>query len=46
MPKLYMKTRALICTVCVVNNRFPALFGLPWMKEIRLNFEQLIPQVL
>jgi hypothetical protein len=33
-------------TVHVVNQDFPALFGLPWMKSIRLDWENLLPAVL
>jgi len=33
-------------TVCVVNQDFPALFGLPWMKYIRLDWPSLLPEVL
>jgi hypothetical protein len=33
-------------TVRVVNKDFPSLFGLPWMKSIRLDWENLLPAVL
>ena len=41
----YKDQRALL-TVCVVNQDFPALFGLPWMKYIRLDWPSLLPEVL
>jgi hypothetical protein len=33
-------------TVCVVNQDFPAMFGLPWMDSIKLDWENLLPAVL
>ena len=33
-------------TVCVVNQDFPALFWLPWMKYIQLDWPSLLPEVL
>ena len=41
----YKNQKALL-TVCVVNQDFPALFGLPWMKYIRLDWASLLPEVL
>ena len=32
--------------MCVVNQDFPALFGLPWMKYILLDWPSLLPEVL
>jgi hypothetical protein len=33
-------------SVCVVNQDFPALFGLSWMKHIWLDWGSLLPEVL
>ena len=41
----YKNQRAQL-TVRVVNQDFPALFGLPWIKYIQLDWASLLPEVL
>lgn len=33
-------------TIAVVNREFPALFGLPWLQYIHLDWVNLVPPVL
>lgn len=33
----------LLVVVGVTNGKFPALFGVSWFKQIRLNWERLFP---
>jgi hypothetical protein len=46
LASVWYKGQQAQLTVCVVDRDFPALFGLPWIGSIKLDWDNLLPAVL